>query len=192
MRALFAIAFLFVLSLPLSAAPQTVPSPRPAATATPNPTATVLPKLNGQAFDIAFMKAEIPIHEEAVEIAMAATLNADHVELLRWNQRLIDRKNEQVRRMLVWLQEEKASPGRRNVGVATDPVKKMRALKGASLEKVYIPLMAAHLEQSLALARLAAMKATRPELRELAQRLVSTEAREVSMLRDWMKQRYGT
>src|SRR3972149_4581042 len=60
----------------------------------------------------------LPAHEEAVEIAMAATLTADHTELLKWNQRLVERKNAQVRQMLTWLREAGASPAQRNVGVA--------------------------------------------------------------------------
>ncbi|MGH2347906.1 MAG: DUF305 domain-containing protein, partial [bacterium] len=75
------------------------------ATAPPDPTIVSLSKLSGAAFDTAFMRALIPVDEEAIEIALAATLNANHVELLKWNQVLVERKNQQVRRMLAWLKE---------------------------------------------------------------------------------------
>lgn len=165
-------------------------SPRPAASPTPNPTVSSLSRLSGPAFDIAFMRAIIPVHEEAVEIAMAATLHADHTDLLRWNQVMIDRKSAHVRQKLAWLQESGASPGRRNVGVVTEPVKKIRGLRGAALERAYLALIAAHLEQSTALARLAATRAARKDLRSMAQAIVAVEAREVARLRSWQKAWY--
>ncbi len=170
-------------AVPVGAAPTPPPSP--------NPVLARLARLEGQAFDVAFMREIIPIHEEAVEIAYAATLNADHTELLRWNQQVIDRKTGQVKQMLAFLKDAGAAPGRRVVGIATEPVKKMRGLKSAALERAYIPLIVTHLESSVALATLASTKAARPELRTLAQAVVRVEKREIAMLRGWLKQWYG-
>ena len=158
MRVLLALTLVMLTAPALMAKPSPVPTP---AYPTPNPALASLSRLSGQEFDVAFMRTLIPVHEEAIEIALATTLNADHPELLQWNQKMIDRKSAQVRQMLAWLQQAGASPGRRNAGVVTDPVKKMRALRGAALERAYLPLMAAHLDQSVALGRLAAAKAGR-------------------------------
>lgn len=155
-----------------------------------DPVVTRLSALNGSAFDVAFMQELIPVDEEAVEIAMAATLNADHTDLLQWNQRLIERKNTQVHQMLGWLQAGGASPTHRNVGVATAPVKQMRSLTGAALEKVYLPLMAAHLDHSAALAALAGKRAGRSELRTYAQQIAQMDTQEAAMLRGWMHKWY--
>ena len=183
MRILLTMALVLLTATALVAGPS--PSP------TPNPTVAALARLSGQAFDVAFMRAIIPTHEEAVEIALAATLNADHPELLQWNQKVIDRKSGQVRQMLAWLQQAGASPAGRNAGVVTPPVKQMRALGGAALERVYLPMMAAHLDQSVALGALAATKAGKPELRTLAQGMVTVERQEAAMLRGWLKQWYS-
>jgi len=174
----------------LHAAAAPVALPKPAASPTPSPAISALSRLSGPAFDVAFMRELIPIHEEAVEIAMAATLHADHTELLRWNQVMIDRKSAQVRQKLAWLQEAGAAPGRRNVSVVTESVKRMRGLRGAALERAYLSLIAAHLEQSTALARLAATKADRQELRSMAQAIVAVEVREVARLRAWQRAWY--
>ncbi|MDR7555042.1 MAG: DUF305 domain-containing protein [Armatimonadota bacterium] len=163
----------------------------PGAVPAPHPALATLATLNGATFDVAFLRELIPVHEEAIEIALAATLNADHPELLQWNQVVIDRKSAQVRQMLAWLQAAGAAPGRRNANAVTEPVKKVRSLKGAALEKVYLPLMAAHLEQSVALARLAVTKASRAEVRTMARQIVQTETREAAMLRDWLRRWYG-
>lgn len=164
-------------------------TPAPAAM-TQNPLLARLSTLNGRAFDVTFLQDVIPMHDESVEIAMAATLNADHPELLRWNQTLIERKRKEVRQMLNWLQAFGAKPPMRNEGVATPSVKKMRQMKGADLEKVYIPLMAARLDQSVAFARLAAQKADKAELRTYAQQAAQMDSQDASMLRAWMKKWY--
>ncbi len=179
------VAVAFVLMLLSVSAAAAAPTPAP------DPAVAALAGLSGPAFDTAFLRLLIPIHEEAVEIAMAATLNADHVDLLKWNQRVVERKNAQVRQMLAWLQEAGAGPGQRNAGVVTPAVKKMRGLKGAALERVYLPLMASHLERSTTLARLAASKASRPEVRALAQEIARVEGQEVKMLRTWLTTWYA-
>lgn len=178
MRIAVAALLVLIVASPLTAAPA------------PAPVVASLAALNGPAFDTAYMRALIPVHEEAVEIAMAATLNADHAELLKWNQRLVERKSAQVRQMLTWLRAAGAAPGQRNVGVATPAVKKLRGLEGGALERAYIPLLASHLERSVALSRLAVTKAHRPELRAMAQEIVRVEGQEVTMLRGWLKTWY--
>jgi len=161
-----------------------------AASPAPDPAVASLAKLSGAAFDAAYMRTLIPEHEESVEIAMAATLNADHSELLKWNQRMMERKNAQVRQMLAWLREAGTGPGQRYVGVVTPAVKKMRGLKSAGLERTYIPLIASHLERSAALSRLAVQKANRQEVRAMAQEIVRVESQEATMLRSWLKKWY--
>ena len=180
-------ALLLVLILGVFAATTT------AAAVTPETQTTLktLAALNGAAFDVAFMRALVPVHEEAVEIAMAATLNADHTPVLKWNQVVVERKNAEVRQMLGWLKGMGAAPAKRNAGVPTAPVKKMRSLKDAALEKAYLPLMAAHLEQSAALAQVAAKKASNPAVRSFAASMAKKETTEAAMLRSWMKQWYG-
>ncbi|MGH2403522.1 MAG: DUF305 domain-containing protein [bacterium] len=181
------LAIFLATTLALAASPKAAPKPA----AAPNPTVAALSKMSGQTFDVAFMRELIPAHEEAVEIAMAATLNADHTQLLQWNQVMIDRKSNQVKKMLTWLQEAGTTPGRRSANVVTDPVKKMRSLGGAALEQAYLPMMASRLEQSAALSSLASTKASKPEVRSFAAQVMKTEKQEAAMLRTWLKQWYN-
>ncbi len=186
MRILLALMLVILTGSAAIAGPVRTPTPAPKPAATPNPTVAALSRLSGQEFDVAFMRELIPIDEEAVEIVNSATLYADHPVLLQWNQRLIDRKTSQVNQMLSVLKQMNIAPGRRMVTVVSEPVKQMRSLRGAALEKVYIPLMVAHLGRSLELGKLAAIKAGRPEIRSLAETLVKAESQEVVMLRGWM------
>ncbi len=161
------------------------PAPRP------DPTVAQLSALSGSAFDVAYFQTLVPVDEEAVEVAMAATLTADHTVLLQWNQRIIERKNGQVRQMLALLHEAGAAPTHRNVGVATAPVKRMRGLSGAALEQAYIPFMVAHFDRDVAWANMAMKKANRPAVRAFAQEIIKVESQEAAMLRGWLKKWYG-
>lgn len=180
---------LIVLVLVLAAT--TALGAAPTVTSQTSATIKSLNSLSGSKFDAAFFKALIPVHEEAVEIAMAATLTANHTELLKWNQRVVERKNAQVRQMLNWLKAIGSGPSKRNVGVQTASVKKIRSVKDAALEKAYIPMMASHLEQSAAIAAVAAKKASKTEYRSFAAAIVKVDRQESSMLRGWLRKWYG-
>jgi uncharacterized protein (DUF305 family) len=179
MRVVLAIGLLvFTAAALATAAPSTAPT---------DPSVARLSGLSGDAFDVAVLQALIPIDDEAIEMAMTATLYADHTELLRWNQSAVERQNDQIRKMLAWLQAAGASPAERRAGVATESVQKLRKLRGAALEKVYLPLMAAQLDKVSALARLAATKAHRPELRDFAKETVVADNQDTTTLRGWFK-----
>jgi uncharacterized protein (DUF305 family) len=166
-------------------------APKPAMSSAPaNPTVAALSKLSGKTFEVAYMRELIPIHEEAIEIAYAATLNANHPELLQWNQRMIDRKGDQTRKALALLQEMGTTPGKRNVSQVTPKVKTMRSLGGENLEKVYIPMMIDHFGQSIAISKLAMTKASSQSIKDIAGVVVSAETQEQNMLRSWLKTWY--
>jgi uncharacterized protein (DUF305 family) len=184
MRIVLAIGVLVLTAVSLTAA---VPS---TSSAPADPAAARLSGLTGGAFDVAFMQALIPVDDEAIEMAMTATLYADHPELLRWNQTVVERKNDHIRKMLAWLQAAGATPAERRAGVATASVKKLRTLRGAALERAYLPLMAAKLDQVATLERLAGEKAQRSELREFAKHAVRVESQDSATLRGWMKKWY--
>jgi uncharacterized protein (DUF305 family) len=159
-----------------------------ASSSTPaDPTVARLSSLSGNAFDVAFLQALIPVDDEAIEMAMTATLYGDHTELLRWNQSVVERKNGQIRKMIAWLTEAGARPSERKAGVATASVKKLRTLRGAALERAYLSLMASQLDHAVTLERLAAQKAHREALRSFAKEDVRMETQDSTMLRGWMK-----
>ena len=183
MRIAFAIGMLMLIgALPTAAAPANPPA---------DPTLARLAGLNGNAFDVAFMQSVIPVDQESIELAMTATLYADHPELLHWNQTVVERKNDQVRKMMAWLQAAGAAPAEQHSGEATSAVKKLRTLRGAALERTYLQLMVNQLDEVSAMARLAAVKTQQPELRDFARQTVRAETQDSTTLRGWMKQWYS-
>ncbi|HEV2357523.1 MAG TPA: DUF305 domain-containing protein [bacterium] len=171
------------LILPVSAS---FASPAPA----PDPTLANLSALRGPAFDVAFLRAAVPDDDEAVELAMTATLYADHADLLRWNQDFAEREHAQIREMLALLGEFGTGPTERKEGVATASVKKLRALRGPALERTYIALMTRHFDRSMALAKLAAQRADRPALRTFATNAAAVDRQDEGTLRGWLARWY--
>lgn len=151
-----------------------------------DPAVANLSKLNGHAFDVAYLQAVIPVGDESVEMAMTATLYADHPDLLHWNQNFTEREHGQIQKMVGLLGTLGAQPAQRNEGVATAPVKKLRSLRGSALERTYIMLMTQHLDRTVAMSKLAAQRADRPELRQFAATAAAADAKDASMLRSWL------
>lgn len=157
-----------------------------APTAPADPAVAKLASLHGQSFDVAYLRNVIPVDDESVEMAMTATLYADHPDLLHWNQNFTEREHSQIQKMVGLLDNLGAQPTQRNEGVATPSVKKLRTLRGAALERAYISMMTQHLDHVVALSKLAAQKADRPELRTFAATAAQADARDAATLRGWL------
>jgi uncharacterized protein (DUF305 family) len=159
-------------------------------TAPSDPVITKLASLHDQTFDVAYLQDMIPVNDESIEMAMTATLYADHPDLLHWNQDFTERQRVQIQKMVGWLGDLGAQPAVRNEGVATVSVKKLHTLRGAALERTYMNLMTQHLNRAGALSSLAAQQADRPELRAFAAHIASADAGDAATLRGWLKAWY--
>jgi len=156
------------------------------AAAPADPVVAHVATLHGHAFDVAYLQDVIPVDDESVEMAMTATLYADHPDLLHWNQNFTEREHAQIQKMMGMLNGLGAQPAQRNEGVATAPVKQLRSLRGAALERTYITLMTQHLNRTTALSKLAAQRADQPELRAFAASAAAADGRDSSTLRGWL------
>jgi len=197
MRSLLALAVVFAIALgmagsePVGAAPTPKPTAKPSPVSTPDPAVQKLSALTGKDFDVAYIREALPTFDEDIEITQAATLNADHPELLQWNQQMVERKSAQVAKMVAILKGYAAPEGRRGVAVVTKNIQRMRTLRGGPLEKAYLPMMAARFDRNVTLAALAAAKASSPDLKTLAGDIATRERREAALLREWLKKWYG-
>jgi uncharacterized protein (DUF305 family) len=182
MRIQHAVALLtLVILLPVSASF--------AGTGMSDPTVAKLSMLHGKAFDVAYLQAMIPSDDEAVEIALTATLYADHSAILHWNQDYAEREHGTIKHM-VGILEQLGARAQRNEGVATPSVKALRSLRGPALERKYVALMAAHFDHTVALSKLAASRANRADIRSMAAGIIAADSRDASKLRGWVSAWY--
>ncbi|HLW47422.1 MAG TPA: DUF305 domain-containing protein [bacterium] len=150
-----------------------------------DPTVAKLSMLHGKAFDVAYLQAIIPSDDEAVEMAMTATLYADHSALLHWNQDYTEREHAQIKHMVNVL-EQLGARATRNEGVATPSVKALRSVRGAALERKYVALMTAHFDHTVALSKLAASHSDRADIRSIAAGVVAADSKDAARLRGWV------
>jgi len=151
-----------------------------------DPTIAKLSKLHGKAFDVAYLQAVIPLDDEAVEMALTATLHADHSELLRWNQDFVEREGKQIK-LMVNVLDQLGAQVPRNAAVATPSVQALRALRGAALERKYLAVMTAHFDHTVALSKLAASQAeSSPEIQSIASGVTAADSKDAARLRGWM------
>lgn len=154
-----------------------------------DPTVAKLSALHGRAFDVAYLQAMIPSDDEAVEMALTATLYADHSAILHWNQDFAEREHGTIKHMVSVL-EQLGAKAQRNEGVATPNVKALRALRGAALERKYVALMAAHFDHTVAISRLAATHASRSDIKSIAAGVVAADSKDAQKLRGWVSAWY--
>lgn len=62
----------------------------------------------------------------------------------------------------------------------------------AALDHQVIPMLVAHHAMAIAMAQLAMEKSQRPEIRRLAERIITAQSAEHAQMRLWYRQRYGT
>jgi uncharacterized protein (DUF305 family) len=144
-----------------------------------------LSMLHGKAFDVAYLQAMIPSDDEAVEMALTATLYADHSSILHWNQDFAEREHGTIKHMVTVL-EGLGARAQRNEGVATPSVKALRSLRGAALERKYVALMTAHFDHTVALSKLAASRADRSDIRSMAASIIAADSKDAAKLRGWI------
>jgi uncharacterized protein (DUF305 family) len=61
-----------------------------------------------------------------------------------------------------------------------------------SADARFIVMMIPHHQGAIAMAELALSRARRPEIRTLAQRIIASQSREITQMRQWYRQWYGT
>ena len=65
-------------------------------------------------------------------------------------------------------------------------------MRGRSADQHFIVMMIPHHQGAIAMAELALSRARRPEIKALAQRIITSQSREITQMRQWYRQWYGT
>jgi len=65
-------------------------------------------------------------------------------------------------------------------------------MRGRSADQHFIVMMIPHHQGAIAMAELALSRARRPEIKALAQRIITSQSREITQMRQWYRQWYGS
>lgn len=147
-------------------------------------------KLQGKAFDRAFMSAMIPHHQAAVDMAKAVLPVSKDATVKTWANAVIKDQNREINQMSAWLKA--------NGGTDANMAKMMSgSMQGmASMVKssktpdvAFVQGMIPHHASAVDMANLALQQGSDQTVLKLARDIVKAQAQEMYDYRQWLKKR---
>lgn len=167
-------------------------------------TGSPMPKTDASVpFDQQFIDMMVPHHEGAVAMAKVAQQRAERPEIKQMAEAIISDQEREISQLKSWRKSwfgSDQTPGMDKMpmldgmdhsmaGNMADDVKKLQT--ATPFDKAFIDAMIPHHESAIAAAKLAQQKATKPEIKGLAQAIITAQEREIAQMREWRKAWYG-
>jgi uncharacterized protein (DUF305 family) len=150
---------------------------------------------NGKYSDKAFIDAMVPHHQGAIAMAEVALKNAEHEEIKELSRNIISSQQAEIEELKSIKQEEFGTSNvpmemsqeqMRGMGM-TDP---QNLAKREPFDKAFIDAMIPHHQSAIEMAQIAREKSEIPEIKELAEDIVSAQQKEIEQLTRWRQQWY--
>lgn len=148
---------------------------------------------NGEYSDAAFVDAMVPHHKGAVEMAEVGLENAEHEEIRRLSRDIIDSQRAEIkmfgriREGLDGPTKEMSQEDMSMMGMMDDP---QQLANEKPFDKAFIDAMTPHHQSAIAMAEVALEESEDPEVRKIAEDIVSAQEREISRMEQWRQQWY--
>ncbi|MBD2445915.1 DUF305 domain-containing protein [Nostoc sp. FACHB-152] len=156
-------------------------------------------------YDLRFIDAMIPHHQGAVEMASVAQQKSQRPEIKKLADEIIKAQNQEISQMKQWRTAWYPKAG--NQAVAYDAQQKktvnmssqqMQAMMmnmdlgaaDAQFDLRFINAMIPHHEAAVVMAKDAAQKSQRPEIKNLAQAIIKAQDTEINQMKQWRKAWY--
>jgi len=156
-------------------------------------------------YDLRFIDAMIPHHEGAVSMAKAVLQNSQRPELKKLASEMIQAQNQEIAAMKQWRKTWYAAASETpmawhsgmNHMMAMTPEQRAMMRMDVDLGKPdpnfdlrFINAMIPHHEGAVMMAKDALAKSTRPEIKKLAQDIISSQQSEIKQMQEWRKTWY--
>jgi uncharacterized protein (DUF305 family) len=151
---------------------------------------------NGKYSDKAFIDAMVPHHQGAIAMAEVALKNAEHEEIIQLSRNIISSQQAEIEELKSIKQEEfgtlnvpmeMSMEQMRGMGMMMDP---QSLAKENPFDEAFIDAMIPHHQSAIYMAQVASEKSKIPEIKELAQIIVSAQKREIQQMKRWREQWY--
>jgi uncharacterized protein (DUF305 family) len=158
-------------------------------------------------FDQMFIDMMTPHHQSAIEMAQIALERAEHEELRQMAQQMIDSQQADIEQMRTWRQEWYGSsetpplsaipmmPGMEGMseGSTMDMTPMIEELGNATepFDLAFIDMMLPHHQQAIEAAQMAEQQAVHQETKDLAQKMIEEQQKEIDELTSWRQEWYG-
>jgi uncharacterized protein (DUF305 family)/predicted small secreted protein len=150
---------------------------------------------NGRYSDKAFIDAMVPHHQGAVEMAEVALQNAEHEEIKQLSRNIISTQQAEIEELKAIKQQEfgtsrvpmEMSAHEMQMMGMTDP----DALANKNpFDMAFIDAMIPHHQSAIVMAQVALEESDNPEIKELAENIVSAQQREIEQMLQWRQAWY--
>jgi uncharacterized protein (DUF305 family) len=151
---------------------------------------------NGEYSDERFIDAMVPHHQGAIEMARVALKNAEHEEILELSRNIISSQRAEIEELKSIKKEEYGtsnvpmdmSPEQmRGMGMMMDP---QELANKEPFDKAFIDAMIPHHQSAIEMAQVALDKSENPQIRELAENIISAQQKEIEQMKQWRQQWY--
>lgn len=138
-----------------------------------------LKSLQGKEFDIAFLSQMITHHQGAVDMAKEALKVSRRPETKAEAQMVIDGQTREIDQMTAWLQDwYDTAPVAEQQAIMREDMKAMMAMQ-ISNDHAFFDMMIPHHEGAIEMSQLASSRASKPELKEMAQKIIHDQQSEI-------------
>jgi uncharacterized protein (DUF305 family) len=161
-----------------------------------NDTARQMVMENGKYSDERFIDAMVPHHQGAIAMAEVALENAEHEEIEQLSRNIISSQQAEIEELKSIKQEEFGTSNvpmemsqeqMRGMGMTMDP---QELANKEPFDKAFIDAMIPHHQSAIEMARVALENSDNPQIKELAESIISAQQREIEQMTRWRQQWY--
>lgn len=136
-----------------------------------------------------FIQEMIPHHQEAIDTSKVVLAQTQDPELKKFSQEVIDVQTKEVTQMKGWLKSwfnEEYSVNSNYMPMMGD----LNKFEGKALDKMYVEGMIRHHQGAIDMARKVLTLNPRPEIKKMADDIISIQQTEVDTLQQWLGTKY--
>lgn len=151
---------------------------------------------NGRYSDERFIDAMVPHHQGAVEMARVALENAEHEQIKQLSRNIISTQQAEIEELKSIKKEEfgtsrvpmEMSPQQmQSMGMMMNP---QELANREPFDRAFVDAMIPHHQSAIEMAQIASEKSKNPEIKELAENIVSAQKKEIEQMKQWRREWY--
>jgi uncharacterized protein (DUF305 family) len=148
-------------------------------------------------FDLRFLDQMVPHHQMAVHSAQMMIANSERPELRDLAQRIISAQQTEIDQMgqwrAAWFPDAAPAPSMTMMGGQGGMMGGQGGMMGdqAQMDRLFLEMMIPHHEAAISMARQALDESERPEMRGLAEEIISSQTAEIDEMRGYLRDFFG-
>lgn len=151
----------------------------------------------GQNIDQHFIVQMIPHHEGAIAMAKIALERSKRPEMISLGNGIIEAQQKEINDMTAWYQSWFGSVppaggmGMMHMDGMSGDSAALQSVTAAEFDREFITQMIPHHEMAVMMAQMLQASTERDEMKTLADNIITSQSREIDMMRSWLKSWYN-